>query len=239
MIRRSFDGGAPPLPPVLTQSLQKIRVKGGLGVCYGLQVEVSSFDCGFVFCSLNLVELPLLVEDLFEVFFVRGFPELGFGGEEAFVRELGLLDGLVERLRGGFGEVVAGDLEAVKEEAGAAGVDLAFGDAEEDLADGVLDGGTVFRQGEDEGWADGADSSPFGGGLAGGVVVVAEALAAETGRAAAMAGGKDVTALETDFGRGGFDGHMCWPPTGWCSGLDFGRVEERMHRARSGNRSLW
>ena len=40
-----------------------------------------------------------------------------------------------------FGEVEAGDLEAVEEEAGAAGVDVVGGDALEDLADGVLDGG--------------------------------------------------------------------------------------------------
>ena len=40
----------------------------------------------------------------------------------------------------GFGEVEAGDLEAVEEEAGSAGVDVVGGDALEDLADGVLDG---------------------------------------------------------------------------------------------------
>jgi hypothetical protein len=43
-----------------------------------------------------------------------------------------------------FGEVEAGDLEAVEEEAGAAGVDVVGGDALEDLADGGLDGGPVF-----------------------------------------------------------------------------------------------
>ena len=40
----------------------------------------------------------------------------------------------------GFGEVQAGDLEAVEEEAGAAGVDVVGGDTLEDLADGELDG---------------------------------------------------------------------------------------------------
>ena len=43
-----------------------------------------------------------------------------------------------------FGEVEAGDLEAVEEETGAAGVDVVGGDALEDLADGVLNGRTVF-----------------------------------------------------------------------------------------------
>ncbi len=46
-----------------------------------------------------------------------------------------------------FGEVEAGDLEAVEEEAGATGVDVVGGDALEDLADGVLDGGSVFGEG--------------------------------------------------------------------------------------------
>jgi hypothetical protein len=71
---------------------------------------------------------------------------------------------------GGFGEVEAGDLEAVEEEAGAAGVDVVGGDALEDLADGVLDGGAVFGQGEFEGGA--AGSAGVGYGFAGGVVVI-------------------------------------------------------------------
>jgi hypothetical protein len=45
----------------------------------------------------------------------------------------------------GFGEVEAGDLEAVEEETGAAWVDVVGGDALQDLADGGLDGGAVFR----------------------------------------------------------------------------------------------
>jgi hypothetical protein len=44
----------------------------------------------------------------------------------------------------GFGEVEAGDLEAVEEEAGAAGVDVVGGDTLQDLADGGLDGGAVL-----------------------------------------------------------------------------------------------
>jgi hypothetical protein len=44
----------------------------------------------------------------------------------------------------GFGEVEAGDLEAIEEEAGAAWVDVVGGDALEDFADGGLDGGAVF-----------------------------------------------------------------------------------------------
>jgi hypothetical protein len=44
----------------------------------------------------------------------------------------------------GFGEVEAGDLEAVEEEAGAVRVDVVGGDAAENFADGKLDGGSVF-----------------------------------------------------------------------------------------------
>jgi hypothetical protein len=46
------------------------------------------------------------------------------------------------RLR--FGQVEAGDLEAVEKQAGAARVDVVGGDALEDFADGVLDGGAVL-----------------------------------------------------------------------------------------------
>jgi hypothetical protein len=79
-----------------------------------------------------------------------------------------------------FGEVEAGDLEAVEEETGAAGVDVVGGDALEDLADGVLDGGTVFGEGDFEGGCAG------GCGFAGGVVVVAEVFSTEAWAAAAV-----------------------------------------------------
>jgi hypothetical protein len=48
-------------------------------------------------------------------------------------------------------EVEAGDLEAVEKEAGAARIDGVGGDALEDFADGELDGGAVFGEGEGEG----------------------------------------------------------------------------------------
>jgi hypothetical protein len=59
------------------------------------------------------------------------FYSLGFGG--------GFGEGL------GFGQIKAGDLEAVAEETGATGVDVVGGDALQDFADGGLDGGAVFR----------------------------------------------------------------------------------------------
>ena len=72
------------------------------------------------------------------------------------------------------GEVEAGDLEAVEEESGAAGIEVVGGDAAEDFADGGLDGGTVFGEGKVEGGLAGAAGFETGDGAAGGVVVVAE-----------------------------------------------------------------
>jgi hypothetical protein len=76
---------------------------------------------------------------------------------------------------GGFGEVEAGDLEAVEEEAGAAGVEVVGGDAAENFADGLLDGGTVFRQWKVEAGSATSALVRIGDGFSGGVVVVAEA----------------------------------------------------------------
>jgi hypothetical protein len=98
-------------------------------------------------------------------------------------------------VRLGFGEVEAGDLEAVEEEAGSAGIDLVGGDALEDLADGELDGGLVLGQGQVELGAAVFAVAWVGDGAAGGVMVVAEVFAAETWAAAAMAAGEDVAAL--------------------------------------------
>ncbi len=100
---------------------------------------------------------------------------------------------------GGFGKVERGDLKAVEEEAGTAGVDLVAGDALEDLADAELDGGAVFGEGEVEytlgGGFGGRSGRGAGEGLAGFVVVVTELLAAEGLGAAAAAVGEEVAAL--------------------------------------------
>jgi len=113
----------------------------------------------------------------------------------------GLLDeaSLLCRLGGGAGEVERGDLEAVEEETGAAGVELVGGEAVEDLADGLLDGAAVFGDGEGEGSGavlalgevDGGD----GRAGVGAAVVEAEVLVEEAGAAAAVAVGEDVAAL--------------------------------------------
>jgi hypothetical protein len=111
-----------------------------------------------------------------------------------------------------FGEVEAGDLESVEEEAGAAGIDFVGGDALEDLTDGVLDGGPVFGQGDFEGGVAGAAGARVWGGFAGGVVVIAEVFSAEAWAAAAVAAGEDVAALVA-FGCFGLCVHLV-PPDG-------------------------
>ena len=105
------------------------------------------------------------------------------------------------------GEVGAGDLEAVEEEAGAARVDLVAGDAAEDFSDGELDGGAVFGHGEVEVGLLGSALVWVLDGAAGGVVVVAEVFVAEAGAAAAVAVGEDVAALVAFW-----FGHWCTPP---------------------------
>ncbi len=93
-----------------------------------------------------------------------------------------------------FGEVQAGDLQAVEEESCSLGVEVVGGDALEDDVDGGLDGAAVFGQGEVEGGF--FAEALAGSGLAGGVVVVAEGFSAEADAAAAVAVGADVAAFE-------------------------------------------
>ena len=89
---------------------------------------------------------------------VVGVDELGGGGEGAqggVVDDLfncvveGVVVGVAAGL--GLGQVEARNLEAVEEEAGAAGVDGVGGEAAEDLADTGLDSGAVLGEGEVEG----------------------------------------------------------------------------------------
>jgi hypothetical protein len=95
----------------------------------------------------------------------------------------------------GFGEVEAGDLEAVEEQAGPARVDVVGGYATKNFADGVLDGAAVFRQGQFEGgWTAAALTWVFDG-ATGGVVVVTKIFVAQACTAAAASVGEDVAAL--------------------------------------------
>ena len=118
------------------------------------------------------------------------------------------MDDFFDGLEGGFGlaglagEVEAGDLEAVEEEAGAFGVDGVEGEALEDFADGDLDGGAVFGVAEVEGGLAAAAGGGVVDGRAGGVVEVAELFAAEAGAAALAAVGVDVAAAEAFVGFG-------------------------------------
>jgi hypothetical protein len=121
---------------------------------------------------------------------LRGFEpgEPGLGGFE-FAAKAGdvLAFGLARGAGGGgcelgawhgwlLGQGAEGDLKAVEEKAGAAGVDVVVGDGVHDLGDGGADGVAVFGDGEvvDSG-ACGAGFG-VGDGAAGGVVEVAELL---------------------------------------------------------------
>ena len=147
---------------------------------------------------------------------------MAFGGDGAVGW---VFDGVLDGFFGGCGFAVDGgqvyrrDLEAVEEEAGAAGVELVGGDALQDAGDGELDGGSVFDEVEVEGFA-AAEGGFVGAGVldgdAGGVVEVAELLVAEAGGAAAEAVGLDVAALE-GLGVGEFGVHVCgYPLPGVC-----------------------
>jgi hypothetical protein len=169
-----------------------------------------------LFFVLSIQAAEELADDA-EVFFF--FDDFGAGSEGA---EFGVDDDLLydSGLRGGFdiveeasgvtaasggaaacsglggaGEVDAGDLEAVEEEAGAARVDFVGGDAAENLADGGLDGGPVLGVGQVEGGAAAAALARVGDRAAGGVVVVAEFFLAEAWAGAAAPVGEDVAAL--------------------------------------------
>ncbi len=119
--------------------------------------------------------------------------------------------------RPGLGEVGAGDLQAIEQETGAAWVEGVVGEPVEDLPDGGLDGGAIFKQRQIEG-APAAARPGDGDGAAGGVVVEAELFVAEADGAAAVAVGKDVAALEAGGFRCGVCGHgrssLSGPPPG-------------------------
>jgi hypothetical protein len=97
------------------------------------------------------------------------------------------------------GEVEAGDLKAVEEEAGAAGIDVVGGDALENFADRGLDRGAVFGQRQMEAGAAVATLFWIGDRFSGGVVVVAKLFLTQARTLAAAAVGEDVAALVLFF----------------------------------------
>jgi hypothetical protein len=102
------------------------------------------------------------------------------------------------------GEEFGDDLHAVKEFAGAEGVQVVGGDALEEVGGDGQGGGAVFDDGEFEGLVlvDVAELAGGRFGAAGGVVVVAEMLVAEGRRAALVSGGVDVAAAVALLGDG-------------------------------------
>ena len=162
----------------------------GQGV--GFVVGGGEFGVGGV--GIRRVPGPGFHEELFEGFATFfAFVEVCGWGEEA---EFGVFDDLFHgeggvRVGKTGREVGGGDLEAVEEETGATRGDLVGGEAKDDFADGGLDGGAVFRAGEEEGGLAGADALlcfPFWDGFTGDVMVVAKFLPLEARGAAAMTG---------------------------------------------------
>jgi hypothetical protein len=151
-------------------------------------------------------------------FGVLFFDELGLGGE---IAELGVGGEVFDGLEVGGGQVEAGELEAVEDEAGALVVDGAGGDALEDLGDGGEDAAAVVEREQLEGGGARAAGAEVVDGAAGGVVVVAELFAAEGGAAAAVAVGEDVAAAVAGGGLFGWledrFGHVGTPLLGFWS----------------------
>jgi hypothetical protein len=123
-------------------------LKGGEGS--GLRLVLLSL---LVVPSLLVVFYQLVYQERDGAFALGGFADFGGRGEGS---EFGVSGDLFDDFDGvgsavtvgrGFGEVEAGDLEAVEKEAGAAGVNVVGGDALEDLADGELDGRSIFGEG--------------------------------------------------------------------------------------------
>jgi hypothetical protein len=116
-------------------------------------------------------------------------------------RQLGLLDEGSE-LVGVAGQGLVSELKAEDDKAGGRGFEPAADDSRDHLCEGALDGDAVYEGGQVEGrqpWL----SPGCTRGTAGGVVVEAELLAAEGGRAAAVAGGVEVMAGWMGCGHGG------------------------------------
>ena len=99
------------------------------------------------------------------------------------------------RIFAGFRKVEGGDLETVEDQARASRVEGVVGDALQDFADGGLDGGAVFWNGQGEAGSPTASALWVLDWFAGGVVVVAEFFLAECGALAAASVGEDVAAL--------------------------------------------
>ena len=134
----------------------------------------------------------------------RSIFDVSARGERA---QFGVDNDLFDGLEGGFGfgacggglragQVQAGDLEAIEQQAGAARVELVGGDALQDFADGELDGGAVLGERHFELRAAGRAGGDLVSrhGLARGVVEVAKFFATQARALAAAAVGEDVAA---------------------------------------------
>jgi hypothetical protein len=190
-----------------------------------LRGERSLTDFSFAGFTCSGFPTGVFPIELFEEQLCGAFGLIGmeFGGrcEETVLGVLGDFgDDLGAFFTGaGFWQVEAGDLEAVEEQAGAAGVDFVGGDAAEDFSDGLLDGRSVLGVGEVEAGLAALAGVCMLDGAAGVVVEVAETVgafgAADGWAAAAAAVGEDVAALKLlGLGRDELWCHMSDPLPG-------------------------
>ena len=193
-----------------------MQVDGGrVGIGWWFNPCLRSETWGTRIGGWLVVFVPLFEEDLFEGLFVVSLLEVEDRGD-------GAVDGIFNDLfdlRGAFGvgllfgagQVGRGDLEAVEEQSGAFGVEVVGGEAAQDFGDGKLDGGAVFELADGEGGLLGAALSEVFHRAAILVVKIAKRFLFECGRAATMAGGEDVAALETGVGCVGHAWGYPWP----------------------------
>lgn len=122
------------------------------------------------------------------------------------------------------GDVGGGDLEAVEQEAGAAGVDVVSGEGAHDLFEGGLDVGAGAESLEGDGVVAGAAGADLVGRSAELAVEVAEGGSAEGGAAAARASGHGVAAAGAVlrvFEVGDHLSGIHWDPLGYFVGKIF------------------
>jgi hypothetical protein len=183
---------------------------GGFGgFCFG----------GFCFGDLYVFSVEVFEQFADDALALGGWSHLGLGGEgtqsgvDDDLLYQGVLLGEFGVAAGEAGQVEAGDLQAVEQQAGSFGIDLVGGDAAQDFADRALDGAAVLGEWEVEMSLVGAALMGVFHGTPGGVVVVAKFFAAEAWAAATAAVGEDVAALEAF----GFVLHVCTPLCTWKS----------------------
>ena len=176
---------------------------GGVGVAFlflvvrGIQDGVLvGVDASAEAANEAVIEAPVAA---FALLTVLGSVALKFLGRQlAAVAGAGNIHHGVGGDRGVAGDIARGDLQAVEEKAGLLGIDARSGEGVEDLGEGQLDRGAIFKDGELERRVFGLG---FGfGGLVHAGMEVAEGRIAKRSGAALFSAGHDVTTFSVHSG---------------------------------------